>query len=134
MLLKVCFCLRTGSYFLFRQVTFQKVKTVCRSRDLLGQQEMAYPSKDAQRPTHIGKYFTTIQNDFMRVELSNFPSGTRQKTKKTKQGEAKPRVQLLFFQKIDLVYFENRDHGTWGSRILLIGVRGILLIGVRGIC
>ncbi len=32
---------------------------------------------------HIGKYFTTIQNDFMRVELSHFPSenvGKRQKS------------------------------------------------------
>ena len=56
---------------------------------------------------HIRKSFTTIQNDFMRVELSHFPSENHQKTKN--QGEAKSRVQLLFFQKGDLVYFENRD-------------------------
>ena len=42
---------RPVCYFV-QEVTFQKVKTVYQSRDLLYHQKMAYPPKDAQRPTY----------------------------------------------------------------------------------
>ena len=66
---------------------------------------------------HIRKSFTTLQTDFMRVELLNFPSGKHQnterkkkkKTRKQRKSAAKSKVQLLFFQKRDLVYCEIRD-------------------------
>ena len=55
---------------------------------------------------HSLKSAIALRNEFMRVELSNVPSETNVKNNKTKQGEAKSRVQLLFFQKRDLVFFE----------------------------
>ena len=66
---------------------------------------------------HIRKSFTTIQNDFMRVELSHFPSENVEKTKN--QGEAKSRVQLLFFKKKDLLFFSKQRPSILSTKYFL---------------
>ena len=86
-----------------------KKKNVYKSRDLLYHQKMAYPRTDAQRPTYW-KVFHYYSKRFHESRVITFSVGETSTKQKKNQGEPNSRVQLfLFLQKIDLVYFENRD-------------------------
>ena len=69
---------RPVCYFV-QKVTFQKVKTVYQSRDLLYHQKMAYPPKDAQRPTYW-KVFHYYSKRFHESRVIAFSVGKRRKT------------------------------------------------------
>ena len=77
---------RPVCYFV-QQVTFQKVKTVYKSRDLLYHQKMAYPRTDAQRPTYwkVFHYYSKRFHDSRVIEFSAGETSTNKNTYIKKQ-------------------------------------------------
>ena len=64
-----------------QKVTFQKVKTVYKSQDLLYHQKMAYPRTDAQRPTYW-KVFHYSSKRFHESRVIEFSVGETSKNEK----------------------------------------------------
>ena len=66
-----------------------------------------YTHQQMRNVQHIGKSFTAIQNDFMRVELSHVPS--EHVEKRQKSGWGKIEGPAFIFQNRYLLFFQKRD-------------------------
>ena len=88
----------------------KKSKFRYRSRDLLYHQEVAYPSRCAQRSS-IWTFLNIRNWDFMRVELSQFPSENMKISPKSGWGLFQP--SYYFFQKPVCCFFRKTTLKQW---------------------
>ena len=91
---------RPVCYFV-QQVTFQKVKTVYKSRDLLYHQKMAYPRTDAQRPTYW-KVINYYSKRFHESRVIKFSVGETSKNEKIRVRQN--RGSSFYFFKKETLY------------------------------